>query len=66
MKMSLFAILTVAVAFLIAAVYYFIEWILSPDKCPICCSIMDSRFNENENNFEYKCPNCGHEDMMEI
>ena len=66
MKFNIVAIITIGLAFLIAAIWYSIKCALSPEKCPICGSLMNSRFNEKNMEYEYECPNCGYEEKLKI
>ena len=54
MKFNIVAIITIGLAFLVAAIWYSIKCAFSPEKCPKCGSLMNSRFDEK--NMECQLP----------
>ena len=66
MKFNIVAIITIGLAFLVAAIWYSIKYAFSPEKCPKCGSLMNSRFDEKKMEYEYECPYCGHKEIMKI
>lgn len=66
MKLNIFTISLLLIALIIGAVWYSIKYAFSPEKCPKCGSLMNSRFDERNMEYEYECPNCGHEEKLKI
>lgn len=66
MKLNIFTISLLLIALIIAVIWYSIKCALSPEKCPICGSLMNSRFDEKNMEYEYECPCCGHKEIMKI
>jgi predicted RNA-binding Zn-ribbon protein involved in translation (DUF1610 family) len=66
MKLSMFSIITVVLAFMVGAVWFLIKWAFSKSKCPWCKTIMEKRFNEKNMEYEYECPNCGYGEKHRI